>query len=84
MDLLENRTKYVALFPSHEVYKRMVDRIRYLIMSKSNISDVYSHKYMNIKIKIDDLPLEKTLNVHHVVIFKSFLKKYNHFYNEKL
>ena len=32
-------------------------------MLKSNISDVYSNKYMKIKINSDDdLPLEKTLN----------------------
>ena len=34
-------------------------------MLKSNISDVYSHTYAKIKIiSDDDLPLEKTLNVH--------------------
>ena len=28
-------------------------------MLKSNISDVYSHKYLKIKINSDALPLEK-------------------------
>ena len=33
-------------------------------MLKSNISDVYSHEYANIKINwYDDLPLEKTINM---------------------
>ena len=33
-------------------------------MLKSNMSDIYSHKYMKIKINSDDdLPLEKSLNI---------------------
>ena len=32
----------------------MFDRIRYLIMLKSNTSDIYSHIYIKIKIKLDD------------------------------
>ena len=36
-------------------------------MLKSNISVVYSHKNTGIKIN-DDLPLEKTLNMHNPVI----------------
>ena len=52
-------------------------------MLKSNILDFYSHKYTKIKIDLNDnLPLEKTLNVHNVVIrIKSvFNKNYNHYY----
>ena len=38
-------------------------------MLKSNISDVYSNKYMKIKINSDDdLPLEKTLNAIILII----------------
>ena len=49
-------------------------------MLKSNISDLYSLKYMEIKINSDvDLPLEKTLNVYNVVILaKSDLNKNHH------
>ena len=36
-------------------------------MLKSNISVVYSHKNTDIKIN-DDLPLEKTLNMHNPAI----------------
>ena len=36
-------------------------------MLKSNISVVYSYKNTGIKIN-DDLPLEKTLNMHNPVI----------------
>ena len=48
----------------------MFDRITYLIMLKSNISDVFSNKYKKIKTNSDDdLPLEKALNMHNIVIF---------------
>ena len=49
--LLESREPKVDLFHSDE---RIFERIRYLIMLKSNISDVYSHKYTKIKISSDD------------------------------
>ena len=39
-------TKYLALFLSNEIYEKVVDRIRYLIMLKSNTSDVFSRKYI--------------------------------------
>lgn len=60
----------------------MFDRITYLIMLKSNISDVFSNKYKKIKINSDDdLPLEKALNMYNIVIFiKSvFNENYNHY-----
>ena len=52
------------------------------IMLKSNILDVYSH--MKIKINSDDeLPLEKTLNIHNVIIIKSiYYKSLNNYYNQ--
>ena len=43
-------TKYLVVFYSDEKYKRTFHRIRYLVMLKSNISDVCSHKYMKIKV----------------------------------
>ena len=52
-------------------------------MLKSNISDIYSHRYMKMKINSDDdLPLEKTLNVHNVLILikSDFNKHSNHYY----
>ena len=72
----------ISLFYSSEKYKRKFDRIRYLML-KSNISDIYSHKYMKIKSNSDnDLPLEKTLDMDNVVILiKSVLNKnHNHHY----
>ena len=52
-------------------------------MLKSNISNVYSDKYMKMKTNSDDnLPLEKTLNMQNaVVLIKSaFHENYNHYY----
>ena len=44
--------KYWELYPPHEKYERVLERIKYLISQESNISDVYYHNYMNIKIKM--------------------------------
>ena len=52
-------------------------------MLKSNVSDVYSHKYMKIKINSDDhLPLGKILNTHNALILIKpiFNKNYNHYF----
>ena len=76
-------TKYLALFHSNEKYERIADRIRYLIMINSNISDVDSHKYMKIKINSGgNLPLEKTLDIQNLVIIikSSFNKNHNPYY----
>ena len=52
-----DRTKWLALYRSDEKYQRIFDRNYYLIMLKSNISNVYSHKHTKIKTySIDDLP----------------------------
>ena len=75
-------TKYLVLFHFDEKYERIFDRIRYLIILKSNISDIHSHQYTKIKISSgDDLPLEKTLNMHDLVILiKSVVNKnHNHY-----
>lgn len=43
-------------------------------MLKSNISDVYSQKFMKIEISSDDaLPLQKTTNIYNVVILRKFV-----------
>ena len=59
----------MPLLHSNEKYNKFFDRIRYLIMLKSNISYVVSHKYTEIKINsIDDLPLEKAITMHNVIM----------------
>ena len=53
-----DKTKYLILFPFDEKYETAFDIIRYLIMLKSNIWDVYFDAYIEIKINSgDDLPL---------------------------
>ena len=52
-------------------------------MLKSNISDIYSHKYTKIKINFnDELPLEKAITIHNVMILvkSAFDKNHNHYY----
>ena len=75
--------KYLALFLSNEKYDKVFDRTRYLIILKSNNSDVDSPKCMKIKINSDgDSPLDKTCNVHPVVILTEsvFSKNHNYYY----
>ena len=48
------RTKYLGSFHPDEKYERIFHMIGYVIMLKCNISDVYSYKYMKIKIDSDD------------------------------
>ena len=56
-----DKTKYPGLFHSYEKYEIIFERVRYLIVLKSNMSDVYYQQYMKIKINFDEdyLPLEK-------------------------
>ena len=78
-----DRTKYLELFLSNQKFERMFDRIRYLIMLISDISYVYPHKYMKIKIESDDdTPLVKMINMHYVVtlINSAFDKNYDYYY----
>ena len=59
------------------------DRIWYAIMFERNVSDVHSHKYANIKINSnEDFLLEKTLNMHNLVIVVKYVfnKNHNHCY----
>lgn len=77
-----SETKYLSLFHS-DVKKRISDRIRYILMVKSNTSDIYYDKYTQIKIiSDDDLHLEITLNMYNVVmlITSAFYKNHNHHY----
>ena len=45
------------------------NRIRYLISTKSGITDVFSHHYAKVKVdSYDFLPIEKILALHNVII----------------
>ena len=62
-------TKYLVLSCSNVKYEKNVDRIRYLIMLKSNILDVSFQKYTKIKFNLKgDLPLEKAFLMQNVVV----------------
>ena len=69
-----DETKYLSLFHSGQKYERSLERIRYLIMLKSIIPEVCSHKYMKTKINSDYyLSLEKRIKMYNVVtLIKSF------------
>ena len=60
-------TKHLEVTNSDYKNERIFDRIRYVIMLNSNISETYSHKYTKTKINLnDDLPLEKSLDMDNV------------------
>ena len=69
-----DRTKCLLLY-GPEKYDAIFLRIRYLIRLKSHITYVDSHNYAKTKIDTDDdLPLEKTLSPHVIILMKSVFK----------
>lgn len=77
-------TKYIALFYSDGKFEKVFDKIRYNIMLKRNISDVFSHKYMEIKI-ISDIDLRLVITLNLVINVAKFVKSifdenYNQYY----
>ena len=82
-----DKTRYLALFHSDKNCQRFFDRIRYHLMLKYNISEVYSHKFMESKVNSDDnLPLEKSLDMHNVIILTDsvFHENYNQYYYQEV
>ena len=74
-----DKTRYLAFFHSDEKCVRIFDRIRYLIMLKSNISEIYTHKYTKFEIKSNDvLSLDKAITMHDVIILVKFFFNENH------
>ena len=74
-----DKTRYLAFFHSDEKCERIFDRIRYFIMLKSNISDIYCHKYTKFEIKSNDvLSLDKAITMHDVIILVKFFFNENH------
>ena len=49
-------------------------------MLKSNISDVYFHKYPKIKINLDDLLLEKKMKHANIAIFIKSVFNYHNYH----
>ena len=63
-----DETRYLVLFGPEE-HNAIYNRIRYLISQESDVTYIFSHKYVRIKIySYDFLPLEKTLTLHNVII----------------
>ena len=63
-----DRNRFVVLL-GFEKYNAIYDRIRYLIGLKYDITLVYPYNFGQIKIDSDnDLPLEKTLTLHNVIV----------------
>ena len=63
---------------SDENYDRILDRIIHLIVIKSNILDVCSHKYAKIKINSDDdLLLKKMTMSNRSILIKPYFNE-NH------
>ena len=76
-----NETRYLVLF-GPEKFDSIYDRIQYLMSQKIGITFVFSHNHSKIQIdSYDNLPLEKTLTLHNVIILvKSvFNKNQNHY-----
>ena len=57
------------------ILENIFGRIRYLVMSKSNLSNIFYNKYLKIKINSDDdVPLEKTSNIYYgLKLIRSYL-----------
>ena len=69
-----------------DISEKIISRIISFIL-KTNISDIYRHKYIRIKINLDDdLALEKPLNIHNsVILIKSvFNKNYSHYFYQEV
>ena len=66
-------TRYLTLFSTRK-NDAIYDRIRYLISLKSSITYIFSHYFAKIKVdSYDSLPIEKTLNLHNVIIPISYI-----------
>ena len=70
-----NRNKYLILVPTNESkeiikkYQELWSKIKDLIRSVTKNSDDFDEKYMEIKFNSEDeLPLNKTIEIHSMII----------------
>ena len=64
-----------------EKYMSIVNRNKYVIRLKRDISYIFPHNYTKVEIDLDDnLPLENTLNMYIVIIKKLGFNKKNYRY----
>ena len=80
-----NINRYLTLVPTDESkkiiqkYEELWSKIRDLIRSVSKISDDYDEKDM--KIKFDNLPLNKSIEIHNAtIVVRSVFHKNNKYY----
>ena len=73
-------TRYLVLFGPW-LYDAIHNRIRYLIIKKSGITDSINHNVARIRIdSYNSLAIEKILTFHVIILFKSFVNKNNNNY----
>ena len=80
-----DETRYLTLFGS-EKYDVIYNRIWYLVAVKSDITNVFSHYHITMKVNSDDsLPIEKTLTLQNVIILiSSVLNKDQNYYYDNI
>ena len=63
-------------------YQELWNKIRDLIISKTNNSDNYDEKYMKIKFNSDDdFPLKRTLELYNIeIVVRSVFQEDNKYY----
>ena len=83
-----NENKYLKLVPTYESkeiikkYEELWSKNRDLIRSITKNSDGYDEKYMKIKFVSDDeLPLNKTIEIHKVtIVVRTIIYENNKYY----
>ena len=78
-----DRTNNLAFFLSDEKQERMLETIRYLIILKTIFQMFILINIWKLKL-IQTMKLEKTLNMHNVLILIKSIsnKNYNHYYHQ--
>ena len=87
-----NKNKYLTLVRTNESkeiikkYEELWSKIRDLIRSITKNSDGYDEKYMKIKFVSDDeLPLNKTIEIHKVtIVVRTIIYENNKYYPQVL
>ena len=85
-----NRNKYLMLVPTNESkeiikkYQELWSKIKDLIRSVTKNSDDFDEKYMEIKFNSEDeLPLNKTIEIHSmIIVVRTVFCKNNKYYRQ--
>ena len=86
MAVLKNLTEInICHYSVLSKYVKKIDRIKHFSSQKRNISDVYYHNHMKIRINADDdLFKGNILSIKNAIIFVGliFNHKYNHYHHD--